>query len=123
MCSAVRKSKLYGLGYGFRFTLAKVLAIIQPVFTALKNKYIYSTCSFTIMSVSNSESYDQHRFYGAMFRGGHTNLFAVGGFFNKREYAGADCLDLLLFKRQFLVFEDIKKLLFYDNIQTSELHF
>ena len=64
--------------------------------------------------MSNSKSYDQHRFYGAMFRGGHTNLFAVGGFFNKREYAGAYCLDLPLFKRQFLVFEDIENF-FYDN--------
>jgi len=41
---------------------------------------------------SNSESYDQHGFFGTKLRGGQKFLLMVGGFFNKREYSGADWL-------------------------------
>ena len=34
---------------------------------------------------------------GTKFRGGQNFLFTVGGFFNKREYSGADRLDLLIY--------------------------
>ena len=37
----------------------------------------------------NSESYDQH---GTKLRGGQNCLLLVGGFFNEREYSGADWL-------------------------------
>ena len=45
---------------------------------------------------SNSESYDQHGFFGTKFRGGQNCLLTVGGFFNEREYSGADWLVPLL---------------------------
>ena len=41
---------------------------------------------------SNSESYDQHGFFGTKLRGGQKFLLMVGGFFNEREYSGADWL-------------------------------
>ena len=47
---------------------------------------------------SNSESYDRHVFFGTNFRGGQNFLFAVGGFFNEREYSEADCPDLLILR-------------------------
>ena len=54
------------------------------------------TYSFDIKCQSNSESYDQHNFFGTKVRGGQNFLFTLGGFFNKRDYSGADWLDLLL---------------------------
>ena len=45
---------------------------------------------------SLSESYEQHNFFGTKFRGGQHFSFTLEGFLNKREYSGADCVDLLL---------------------------
>ena len=45
----------------------------------------------------NSESYDQQCFFGIMFRGVQNFLLRVGGFFNKREYSGADWLVPLIY--------------------------
>ena len=52
--------------------------------------------NFDIKCQSNSESYDRHGFFGTKFRGGQNFLLMVGGFFNKREYSGADWLVPLL---------------------------
>ena len=41
---------------------------------------------------SNSESYDRHGFFGTKFRGSQNFVLTVGGFFNEREYFGADWL-------------------------------
>ena len=41
---------------------------------------------------SNSESYDQHGFSGTKIRGGQNLSFTAGGFYNEREYSGADWL-------------------------------
>ena len=46
--------------------------------------------NFDIKCPSNSESYDQHGFFGTKFRGGQNLLLMVGGFFNEGEYSGAD---------------------------------
>ena len=43
-------------------------------------------------SQSNSESYDQHSFFGKKFREGQNFVLTVGGFFNEREYSAADWL-------------------------------
>ena len=48
---------------------------------------------------SNSENYDQHGFFGTKFRGGQNFLLTVGGFYNEREYSGADWLVLLVLNR------------------------
>ena len=48
--------------------------------------------NFDIKCHSNFESYDQHGFFGTKLRGGQKILLMVGGFFNKREYSGADWL-------------------------------
>ena len=48
--------------------------------------------NFDIKCQSNSESYDQHGFFGTKLRGGQKFLLMVGGFFNEREYSGADWL-------------------------------
>ena len=45
---------------------------------------------------SNSESYDQHGFFGTKLTGGQIFLLMVGGFYNKREYSGDDWLVPLL---------------------------
>ena len=52
--------------------------------------------NFDIKCQGNSESYDQHGFFGTKFRGGQNFLIAVGGFYNKREYSGADWPVLLV---------------------------
>ena len=39
---------------------------------------------------SNSERNDRHGYFGTKFKGGHNFTLMVGGFFNKREYSGAD---------------------------------
>ena len=52
--------------------------------------------SFDIKCQGNSESYDQHGFFGTKFRGGQNVLITVGGFYNEREYSGADWPVLLL---------------------------
>ena len=39
-----------------------------------------------------------NRVFGTKFRGGQKFVFIAGGFFNKREYSGADWLDLLTTK-------------------------
>ena len=52
--------------------------------------------NFDIKCHSNSESYDQHGFFGTKFRGGQNFLFTLSGFFNKREYSEANCPDLLI---------------------------
>ena len=45
----------------------------------------------------NSESYDQHIFWGGQVEGwSEFFLFTVGGFYNEREYSGAAWLDLLV---------------------------
>ena len=43
---------------------------------------------------SNFESYEQHIFFWT--KGGQNFLFTLGGFYNEREYSGADWLHLLL---------------------------
>ena len=53
-------------------------------------------CSFDIKCQGNSESYDQHGFFGTKFRGGQNFILTVGSFFNKREYSEADWLVPLL---------------------------
>ena len=40
--------------------------------------------NFDIKCQSNSESYDQHGFFGTKFRGGQNFLITVGGFYNER---------------------------------------
>ena len=52
--------------------------------------------NFDIKCQSNSESYDQHGFFGTKFRGGPNFVLTVGGFFNNRKYYGADWLGPLL---------------------------
>ena len=52
--------------------------------------------NFDIKCQSNSESYDQHGFFGDKFRGGQNFLITVGGFYNEREYSVADWLVLLV---------------------------
>ena len=57
---------------------------------------------------------------GTNFKGGPNLLFTVGGFFNEREYAGADWLDLFInnlnclyfLKNKFAVYLHV----FWDNI-------
>ena len=41
---------------------------------------------------SNSESYDWHNFFGTKIRGGQNFLLIMGGFYNEKEYSGADWL-------------------------------
>ena len=48
--------------------------------------------SFDIKCPINSESYDQHGFFGTKLRGGQNLLLMVEGFFNERKYSGADWL-------------------------------
>ena len=49
--------------------------------------------NFDIKCQSNSESYDQHVFFwGPSLGGGQNFLLTVGGFYNEREYSGADWL-------------------------------
>ena len=60
--------------------------------------------NFDIKGLSNSESYDPHGFFGTKFRGGQNFLMMVGGFYNKREYSGADWLVLLLCVISFIYF-------------------
>ena len=48
--------------------------------------------NFDIKCQSNSESYDQHGFFGTKIRGGQRFLLTAGGFYNEREYSGADWL-------------------------------
>ena len=45
---------------------------------------------------SNSESYDQHGFFGTKFWGTKSFLLTVEDFYNEREYSGADWLLLLI---------------------------
>ena len=52
--------------------------------------------NFDIKCQGNSESYDQHNFFGTKFRGGQKILITVGGFYNEREYSGADWPVLLV---------------------------
>ena len=52
--------------------------------------------NFDIMCQGNSENYDRHGFFGTKFRGGHNFLISLGGFYNEREYSGADWLVLLV---------------------------
>ena len=52
--------------------------------------------NFDIKCLGNSESYDQHIFFGTKLRGGQNFLIKVGGFYNEREYSGTDWLVLLL---------------------------
>ena len=54
--------------------------------------------NFDIKCQGNSESYDRHGFFGIKFRGGRNFLIMVGGFYNEREYSGADWPVLLLVK-------------------------
>ena len=54
--------------------------------------------NFDIKCQSNSESYDQHVFFGTKFKGGQNFFFTLAGFFNNREYYGADWLDLFIRK-------------------------
>ena len=51
--------------------------------------------NFDIKFQSNSERYDQHGYFKTKFRGGQNFLITVGGFYNEREYSGADWLVLL----------------------------
>ena len=48
--------------------------------------------NFDIKCQSNSESYNRHNFCGTKIRGGQNLLLMVEGFFNEREYSGADWL-------------------------------
>ena len=48
--------------------------------------------NFDIKCPSNSESYDQHGFFGTKFRGSQDFLLTVGNLYNEREYSGADWL-------------------------------
>ena len=54
--------------------------------------------NFDIKCHSNSESYDRHGFFATKFRGGQNFLLTVGGFYNEREYSGADWLVPLIEK-------------------------
>ena len=53
--------------------------------------------NFDIKCQSNSESYDRHGFLGTKFRRGQNFVLTVGGFFNERDYSGADWLVPLLY--------------------------
>ena len=57
--------------------------------------------NFDIKCLGNSESYDRHGSFGTKLRGGQIFLITVGGFYNEREYSGADWPVLLLNKGQF----------------------
>ena len=59
----------------------------------------------------NSESYDQHGYFGTKVRGGQSFWFTMGGFFDKREYSGADWLDRLLTNKVYLLFSKKNTLL------------
>ena len=48
--------------------------------------------NFDIKRQSNSESYDQHGFFGTKNMGGQKILLTMGGFSNEREFSGADWL-------------------------------
>ena len=52
--------------------------------------------NFDIKCHSNSESCDRHSFLGPSLGVGQKFLITVGGFYNKREYSGADWLVLLI---------------------------
>ena len=58
--------------------------------------------NLAIKCQSNSESYDQHVFFGTKIRGGQNFLLTVGGFYNEREYSGADWLVPLITTLQFI---------------------
>ena len=49
--------------------------------------------NFDIKCQSNSETYEQHNFFGTKFKDGQNFLLTVGGFYNEREYSGADLLE------------------------------
>ena len=48
--------------------------------------------NFDIKWQRNSDSYDQHGLFGTKIRGGQNFLLTAGGFYNEREYSGADWL-------------------------------
>ena len=48
--------------------------------------------NFAIKCQSNSESYDRYSFFGTKIGGGQNLLLMVEGFYNEREYSGADWL-------------------------------
>ena len=52
--------------------------------------------NFDIKCWRNSENYDWRGFFGTKFRRGQNFLRTVGGFYNEREYSGADWMVLLL---------------------------
>ena len=52
--------------------------------------------NFDIKCQDKSESIDGHGFFGTKFSGGQNFLITLGGFYNEREYSGADWLVLLL---------------------------
>ena len=52
--------------------------------------------NFDINFQSNFESYERHSFFGTKLKGGQNFFFTLGGFYNKREYSGADWLHLIL---------------------------
>ena len=64
-----------------------------------KSLYDLQGSSRDIKGQSKSESYDQHGFFGTKFRGGQNFLIMVGGFYNEREYSGADWPVLLVMKK------------------------
>ena len=52
--------------------------------------------NFDIKCQSNSESYDQHGFFGTKLRGGQNFTLTVEGFPNERERSWADWLEPLI---------------------------
>ena len=52
--------------------------------------------NFDVKFQGNSESYDQHGFFGTKFRGNQNFLITMGGFYNERENSGADWPVLIL---------------------------
>ena len=56
--------------------------------------------NFDIKCQSKYEGYDRHGFFGTKFRGNQNFLITFGGFYNEREYSGADWLVLLIPKAQ-----------------------
>ena len=74
----------------------KSLCSMQSKFLDANSHLTAKPYIFNIKCQCNWECYDQHGLFDTKFMGGQSYLFTVGGFFNRREYYGADSLDLLV---------------------------
>ena len=67
-----------------------------------KQPPVNQTIQFDIKCQGNSDSYDQHGFSRTKLKSGQKFLFTEGGFYNKREYSGADWMDFLTIKHMYV---------------------